>query len=63
MSSRSELIKYANYVWDEEEKARLWLRQPHAMLGGVAPMSKLNTPGGISEVETLLKKLFFGLPS
>ena len=60
----ARVIAATEYVWDDDQKAsREWLTKPHPELGGISPLDRSMSELGAREVEQLLEKLFYGLPS
>jgi len=49
-------------VWEDAADARMFLRAPHAMLGGRAPLQAALTELGGRQVERILLALEHGLP-
>ncbi len=58
----ARVLAAAEYVWDDREQAREWMRKPHPELNGVTPLEAARSELGARQVENLLDKLFFGLP-
>lgn len=52
----------AEQVWDDRAQAREWMNKPHRELDGRTPLETARTELGARRVETLLDKLYFGLP-
>ena len=52
----------AEYTWDDADQARVWMNQPHSELGGPTPLAAATIELGALTVETVLDKLFYGLP-
>jgi putative toxin-antitoxin system antitoxin component (TIGR02293 family) len=60
----ARIVAASEYVWDDDQKAsRAWLTKAHPELGGVTPLDRSMSELGAREVEELLAKLFYGLPS
>ncbi len=60
----ARVIAASEYVWDDDRAAsRAWLTRPHPELGGVSPLDRSMSELGAREVENLLDKLLYGLPS
>lgn len=59
----ARVLAAAEYVWDEPEQARAWMNQPHPELHGRTPLAAAKTELGARSVETILDKLFYGLPA
>src|SRR5262249_55370620 len=47
----------------EQQKAHHWLNSPNRALGGVTPMSMLETEGGAHEVINILGRIDYGVYS
>jgi putative toxin-antitoxin system antitoxin component (TIGR02293 family) len=50
-------------VLDDADKAVHWLTTPNRALGGVVPMTLLDTPEGREQVETILGRIEYGVYS
>lgn len=59
----ARVIATSEYVWEDEENARRFLKSPHPELGGRTPLDASYTELGARRVEELLWKLFYGLPA
>jgi putative toxin-antitoxin system antitoxin component (TIGR02293 family) len=59
----ARIFATAQYVWDSEEDARVFLNTPHPMLKGSSPLDVSLTELGARRVEELLWKLFYGIPA
>jgi putative toxin-antitoxin system antitoxin component (TIGR02293 family) len=59
----ARVIAAANYVWEDEAAAREWLTKKHPELGDETPVDRAMSELGAREVEELLDKLFYGIPS
>jgi putative toxin-antitoxin system antitoxin component (TIGR02293 family) len=51
----------AQYVWNSDDDARLFLTTPHPMLADKTPLAVSMTELGARRVEQLLWKLYYGL--
>jgi len=51
----------AQYVWNSDDDARVFLHAPHPMLQGHKPLDVAMTELGARRVEELLWKLFYGM--
>ncbi len=51
----------AQYVWDSEDDAGVFLNTPHSMLQGRTPLDVSMTELGARRVEELLWKLYYGI--
>jgi putative toxin-antitoxin system antitoxin component (TIGR02293 family) len=58
----ARVLAAAEYVWDDRNQAREWMSKPHRELDGKTPLETARTELGARRVESLLDKLFFGLP-
>ena len=59
----ARVLAYAEYVLDDREEARLWMNSPHRELTGRTPLEAAQTEIGARRVESILNKLYFGLPA
>jgi putative toxin-antitoxin system antitoxin component (TIGR02293 family) len=59
----ARVIAAAEHVWEDDQAARLWLTTSHPELGDQTPVDCAMSELGAREVEELLDKLFYGLPS
>jgi putative toxin-antitoxin system antitoxin component (TIGR02293 family) len=59
----ARVIAAAEQVWGNQEDAREWLRRSHPELGDQAPIQRAMSELGAREVEELLDRMFYGLPS
>lgn len=57
----SKVIAIALEVLESELNAMSWLRRPQAGLGGQVPLDLLVTQAGTDEVETLLRRIDYGV--
>jgi putative toxin-antitoxin system antitoxin component (TIGR02293 family) len=55
------VLSLAESVYAGRERALVWLRRPHARLGGRTPLSLLNTDTGSRIVEELLVQIDEGM--
>ena len=58
----ARVLAAAEYVWDDRDQAREWMNRPHQELDGKSALEVARTELGARRVESLLDKLFFGLP-
>ncbi|MBI4410445.1 MAG: DUF2384 domain-containing protein [Gemmatimonadetes bacterium] len=58
----ARLMAIAEEVWENEEDARAFMNEPHALLNGKPPLELAETELGARRVEHLLMKLEYGLP-
>ena len=59
----ARVLAAAEYVWDDRGQAREWMSKSHRELAGKTPLEVARTELGARRVESLLDKLFFGLPA
>jgi len=59
----ARVIAAAQHVWEDDQSARQWLTTAHPELGNQTPVDRAMSELGAREVEELLDKLFYGLPS
>ena len=59
----ARVIAIAEYVWDDHEDMSRFLTTPHPELGGRAPLAACATELGGRQVESVLTKIFHGLPA
>jgi putative toxin-antitoxin system antitoxin component (TIGR02293 family) len=59
----SRIAALAEDVLGDRRKARHWLHAPNRALGGVAPLSRLDTDLGAREVENVLLRIAHGVAS
>lgn len=59
----ARVIAMAEFVWDDHEDTRRFLTTPHPELGGRTPLAACATELGGRRVESVLTKIFHGLPA
>lgn len=59
----ARVIAAAENAWDDKTDAREWLTKSHPELGRRAPIDLAMTELGARQVEELLDRLFYGIPS
>lgn len=59
----ARIFANAHFVWDDEDDARTFLNTPHPLLEGRTPLDVSMTELGARRVESLLWKLFYGIPA
>ena len=59
----ARVIAAAEYVWDDRNDAREWLTIPHPEFDNKTPLQIALTELGARRVETVLDKIFYGLPA
>ena len=59
----ARVLAYAEYVLDNRDEARQWMNSEHRELNGESPLEAARTEIGARRVESVLNKLFFGLPA
>lgn len=57
----ARVIATAEYVWNDPDEARQFLRTEHPQLEGKAPMELALSELGARQVEEILWKLFYGI--
>lgn len=57
----SKVLAVAEEVLASPEQAMSWLRRPQPALGGQVPLDLLVTQAGADEVETLLRRIDYGV--
>ena len=57
----ARIFATADYVWNSEDDARVFLSAPHPMLQGRTPLDVSLTELGARRVEELLWKLYYGI--
>jgi putative toxin-antitoxin system antitoxin component (TIGR02293 family) len=57
----SKVLAVAEEVLTDPQNAMTWLRRPQPGLGGNVPLDLLVTQAGADEVETLLRRIDFGV--
>lgn len=63
------LLRYASIaaraeeVFEDEQKARNWLRRPNQALAGEMPLNLLDTEAGVQQVEDVLNRIEYGVYS
>lgn len=58
----AEVVELAVQAFDDVERARRWLRQPHALLGDEAPLEHMDTFAGVEEVRSMLYHIEYSMP-
>ncbi len=59
----ARVIAAAEFVWEDQKDTREWLTRPHPELGDETPLQRSMSELGAREVEQLLERLLYGLPS
>ncbi len=59
----ARVIAGAEYVWNDRDEAREWLRTPHPEINNTAPIQCAMTELGARRVEVLLDRILYGLPA
>jgi putative toxin-antitoxin system antitoxin component (TIGR02293 family) len=59
----ARVIAAAEHAWSDQQDAREWLTRAHPELGRRAPLDLALTELGARQVEELLDRLFYGIPS
>ncbi len=55
------MIMEAEYTFGDDRKAHIWLRRPNKLLGGEAPLDRLDTDAGTKQIEILLERIAQGI--
>jgi len=61
MVRAARIFKRAAEVFEGEQDARNWLKQPSRALGGKAPLSFMDTDAGYDVVDDELKRIEYGI--
>src|SRR5580698_8713437 len=56
----ARLVAIASQYLGDSERARRWLKRPNRALGGIAPISAIDTEVGAREVENILGRIAYG---
>jgi putative toxin-antitoxin system antitoxin component (TIGR02293 family) len=56
----ARLLAIASDYLGDRERARRWLRRPNRALGGIAPVSAIDTEAGVRQVENVLGRIAYG---
>jgi putative toxin-antitoxin system antitoxin component (TIGR02293 family) len=59
----ARVLAAAEYALDDREEARQWISSPHRELGCKTPLETAQSEIGARRVESVLNKLFYGLPA
>lgn len=59
----SSILRLAEDLFGEPDAVRVWLHASNKALGGVSPLSVLDTDAGTRQVETVLGRLMHGVYS
>lgn len=57
----AETYDLAVQALEGDSRARAWMSRPHGLLGGEAPVGRLDTLAGVREVQTMLYHIEFGM--
>jgi len=57
----SKIVAVAEEVLESADNAATWIRRPQPALGGRVPLDLLVTQAGAEQVETLLRRIDFGV--
>jgi putative toxin-antitoxin system antitoxin component (TIGR02293 family) len=57
----SKIVALAEEILETPDNATSWLRRPQPALGGEVPLVLLTTEAGADEVETLLRRIDYGV--
>jgi putative toxin-antitoxin system antitoxin component (TIGR02293 family) len=56
----ARLVAIANQYLGDHERATRWLKHPNRALGGIAPVSAIDTELGARQVESILGRIAYG---
>ena len=56
----ARIVAIANQYLGDHERAMRWLKHPNRVLGGIAPVSAIDTELGARQVENILGRIAFG---
>lgn len=56
----ARIVALANEFIGEHEKAIRWLKRPNRVLGGISPITALDTELGARQVENILGRIAYG---
>ncbi len=56
----ARIVAIANQYLGDHERAMRWLKHPNRALGGIAPVSAIDTELGARQVESILGRIAFG---
>jgi putative toxin-antitoxin system antitoxin component (TIGR02293 family) len=56
----ARLVAIANQYLGDQERTRRWLKHPNRALGGIAPISAIDTEVGARQVENILGRIAYG---
>jgi putative toxin-antitoxin system antitoxin component (TIGR02293 family) len=56
----ARLVAIATEYLGDPDRARLWLKRPNRALGGLAPISAIDTELGARQVENILGRIAYG---
>lgn len=59
----ADLYSYGNAVFESTEKLNRWMKTENKSLGGISPLSLLDTHYGIEEVRHLIGRIQYGVYS
>lgn len=57
----ARIFAHAVEVFDDQQKAAVWLSRPNAALGGRTPLSMLDTDIGVQDVNEILGRIEHGI--
>ncbi len=58
----ARVVAMAEWVWDNAEQARRFLRTPHAEMAGRTPLEAALTELGARQAEEVMNRILYGLP-
>jgi putative toxin-antitoxin system antitoxin component (TIGR02293 family) len=56
----ARIVAIANQYLGDHERATRWLKRPNRVLGGIAPVSAIDTELGARQVENILGRIAYG---
>jgi putative toxin-antitoxin system antitoxin component (TIGR02293 family) len=59
----ARVIASAEVVWDDRDAAKRWLLTPHPELNGKRPLDASLSELGARQVEDLLDRIYYGIPT
>jgi len=57
----ARILNFAIEALGDQERAKIWLRSPNVSLGGVVPLTLLDTEPGARSVEDALGRIMYGI--
>jgi uncharacterized protein (DUF2384 family) len=59
--SASELVRYAETVFGDADKAERWLSKPKVFLDGKTPRGVMDSPSGREKIDEMLVRIEYGM--